>query len=67
MENLYITKIIKTGSSLCVVIPVEILRGMKWERGDYISFTMFEGEIVALIKLNDDTIRHLKAQAETIN
>lgn len=38
MEYYHTSKIIKTGTSLCIVIPKKYLRALKWERGDQIVF-----------------------------
>lgn len=60
MEELYITKIVKVGTSKAVVIPTNVLEGLGWQRGDRVIFTFAGDDQLIVRKLNDETIRRLK-------
>lgn len=38
MEYIQTSKLIKTGNSLCIVIPKNILKALQMERGDQVVF-----------------------------
>ncbi len=38
MENLYITRLIKNGTSLAIIIPKDILKAVGLQRGDLVVF-----------------------------
>lgn len=54
------TKIIKTGSSLCVVLPVNILKPLNWQRGDILFFTEMRDDVITLKRLTDLEMKRLK-------
>lgn len=60
MENLYTTKIIKTGSSLAIVIPKPILAAMMLDRGDQVIFSVIQGPTLIIRQLSETEIRRLK-------
>lgn len=60
MEYLTITKIIKTGNSLCVVIPKKILIALKIERGDQVVFGIYDKDTLAIRKISRDDLQKLK-------
>lgn len=60
MENLIITKVIKTGTSLCVVIPVKILRALKIERGDQVAFGVYADDVICMRKIQPEDILKMK-------
>ncbi len=60
MENIYTTKIIKIGTSKGVVIPLDILNALNWQRGDSVIFTLAADDHLIIKKLNDETLRRLK-------
>lgn len=60
MEIIYTSKIGKTGSSKTIVIPVDILNGLGWDRGDRVYFTLAQDDTLIIKKLSDETIRRLK-------
>lgn len=62
MQTRIFGKIIKVGSSLAVVIPVDILNGMKIYRGDYVSFAVFADNQILLKKISAEKIQELKPQ-----
>jgi len=57
MEYIRTTKIIKTGTSLCVVIPKDILDALKWERGDQVVFGIFNNDAIAIRRIADTEIK----------
>lgn len=66
MEYIYTTKLVKIGDSRGVVIPVPILDGLGWKRGDLLIFTFADGDQLITKKLDDAAIRRLKnSQGET--
>lgn len=67
MDNLYTTKIVKVGTSRAVVIPSNILNGLRWERGDNVIFTFGYDDTLIIKKLDDDTIRRLKNQSGQVD
>ena len=60
MEKVIISRIIKTGNSLCVVIPKNILRALNWERGDQIVFGIFHDEALMISKISPVELLKLK-------
>lgn len=61
MEELYTTKIVKVGTSRAVVIPSNVMDGLGWQRGDRVVFTFAADNQLIVKKLDDETIRNLKA------
>lgn len=60
MENLQIVRIIKVGNSLAVVIPVNILRALKIQRGDAIAFGVYENDNILIRKITQNDLARLK-------
>jgi antitoxin component of MazEF toxin-antitoxin module len=56
MEYLRITKVIKTGTSLCVVIPKEILTALRIERGDQVAFGIHDENSLVIRKITQEEI-----------
>ena len=54
------TKIVRVGSSLGVIVPVNILRGMNWQRGDVLVFSPMDNDVLALKRLSDKEVRELR-------
>ena len=48
MEYLRTTKIIKTGTSLCVVVPKNILKAINMQRGDQVCFVVVDGDVLVI-------------------
>ena len=67
MEQLYITKLVRVGTSTAVVVPKHILKLNNWERGDYIVFTFAGFESLILKRLNDREVRRIKDAESTID
>lgn len=60
MERVIITSIIRTGNSLCVVIPKNILKALKLERGDQVAFGIYNENTLTITKLNPADIKTWK-------
>lgn len=60
MEYIRSTKIIKTGTSLCAVIPKIILTALRWKRGDQISFYIYNEDTIVLRKIKEVELQNLK-------
>jgi len=60
MESVFITKILKIGTSHGVVIPAEVLRGYHWQRGDFLIFGFAGNEQLYLKRLSDVDLQKLK-------
>lgn len=61
MEEIYITKIVKVGNSKAVVIPTNVMDGLRWERGDRVIFTFAGDDQLIVRRISDEAIRKLKA------
>lgn len=59
MQYLRTTKVIKTGTSLCVVIPKEILKAINLERGDQVSFGFLDANTIAIHRITRQEIIEL--------
>ncbi len=57
MEYIRTTKIIKTGTSLCIVIPKEILRALHLERGDQVAFGIYNSDTLAIKKITQEDLK----------
>lgn len=64
MEPLHITKLVRTGTSNAIVVPVNILAGLGWKRGDNLIFTFATNEQLVVRKISDEQVRMLKASHE---
>jgi antitoxin component of MazEF toxin-antitoxin module len=60
MENVNLSKVIKVGDSLAVVIPVAILRGLKINRGDRVVFGVYDDNTFAVRRVPPQELRDLK-------
>ena len=60
MEYIRTTKIIKTGTSLCVVIPKTILTTLKFKRGDQLAFSIYDDETIVMRKIQEINLSDLK-------
>lgn len=60
MEMLKTTKVIKTGTSLCVVIPKNILLALKIERGDQVVFGVDSNNTILIRKISQSDLIKLK-------
>ena len=60
MEELHITKIVKMGNSLGIIIPSNILKGYKWERGDRLIFGMTADNVLSVKRPSDKEFKELK-------
>jgi antitoxin component of MazEF toxin-antitoxin module len=62
MINLQTTKIVRVGTSLAVVIPINILRDLGIERGDHVAFAVAEGDVICMRKITDAEKLEIKPQ-----
>lgn len=60
MENLQITRVMRVGSSLAIVIPVNILRALKIERGDQMTFGVYADDVICIRKIQQEDLLKLK-------
>lgn len=59
MEQIRITKIIRNGTSLSVVIPKEILQALKIQRGDQVAFSILNERSIVISKISSEEIRRI--------
>jgi len=62
MEIVRITKVIKTGNSLCIVIPKEILIALSLQRGDQVIFGIYDDHSLVVRKLQACELQVLKIE-----
>lgn len=62
MENVDITKVVKVGTSLGIIIPKQILTSCEIQRGDHIVFGLFTEGQFFVRKLSEKELRHLRPQ-----
>lgn len=62
MEIVQITKIIKTGNSLCVVIPKNILNALNLQRGDQVVFGIYDDHSLVVRKLQVGELQAIKLE-----
>ena len=62
MENLQITKMMRVGTSLAIVIPVNILRALKIERGDQMAFGVYADDVICIRKIQQEELLKIKPQ-----
>lgn len=62
MEPFYTTKIMQVGTSKGITIPVAIMNALEWKRGDRILFTFANHDTLILKRIDDKTLRLLKAR-----
>lgn len=60
METVRITKVIKTGNSLGVVIPKELLTALNLLRGDQVLFGIYNQNSIVIRKLEADELLAIK-------
>jgi antitoxin component of MazEF toxin-antitoxin module len=60
MNTLRLTKIIKVGNSLAVVIPKDILNALSIERGDQVSFGVYSDDVICIRKISQRDLLNLK-------
>lgn len=61
MEQIRITKVIRTGTSLCVVIPKEILHALNLQRGDQVCFGILDGNSLVVRKISHEEFQRLNS------
>lgn len=60
METIYMTKLVKIGTSHGVIIPTEILNGYHWQRGDFLVFGFAGADQLFLKRLTDLDLQKIK-------
>lgn len=60
MENIKLGTIIKVGNSLAITVPVEILRGLKIQRGDRVVLAVYDENTFAVRRVPASELRNLK-------
>lgn len=64
MKIVQISKIIKTGNSLCVVIPKNILNALALQRGDQVVFGIYNENSLVIRKIESEELLALKQTNE---
>ena len=59
MQYLQTTKIIRTGNSLCIVLPKNILTGAGLARGDQVAFGIAGPNTLAIYRLTREQVEGL--------
>lgn len=57
MNYVKITKLIKVGDSLGIIIPKNILDALKWERGDQIVFGVYDETNIIIKRVTDTDLK----------
>lgn len=62
MNQLRITKVLKTGNSLSIVIPREVRDALGIQRGDQMSFGIYSDDVICIRKISHRDLLKLKPQ-----
>lgn len=62
MENVNITKVIKVGTSLGIIIPKALLTDLEIQRGDHVVFGLFSEGQFFVRRLSTNELRTLRPQ-----
>lgn len=65
METISLSKIMRVGSSLCVVIPKPYLTALKWQRGDIVILGATQDNILKIRLVTDLEIKQIKDNVVT--
>jgi antitoxin component of MazEF toxin-antitoxin module len=60
MERVRITKVIKSGTSLAVVIPKSVLEAVELERGDQVVFGIVDDKTIAIRKISGEELKAIR-------
>jgi len=60
IQSVFITKLQRNGNSLSIVIPREILKAFRWERGDMLIFGFAGVEQLFIKRITDKELQELK-------
>lgn len=60
MERLYTTKLTRLGNSDAIIVPVDILRGLGWRRGDNLIMVYAPPDMLGVRRIGDEEVRELK-------
>ena len=64
MEYIRTSKITRLGTSLAIVIPVEILRALQMQRGDQLVFGVYDDDTIIIKKIPDKELRNFKKDVQ---
>lgn len=67
MDNVRLQSVIKIGSSLGVVLPKPVCKALGIERGDRITFAVFEHNTVVVRKLSAAELKALQPRQINFN
>jgi antitoxin component of MazEF toxin-antitoxin module len=63
---MYSKKIIKYGNSHCLIIPVEMMEGLGWQRADTVIFIIEARDRVLLRRVSDEKLIKLLEEQDNI-
>lgn len=61
MQTVFITKLVKQGTSLGVIIPKRILNTYNWQRGDVFCFGFSGGDQISIKRITDTELERIKS------
>lgn len=67
MEAIHITKLVKSGDSMGVIIPKNIRTAYGWERGDILVFVFASDTALTIRRLTPEEIRAIKDKERVID
>lgn len=60
MQNIRLVKVLSVGTSLGVILPAEVLRGLEIERGDRLALAVYGTDSIVLGKVTPELLTQLK-------
>lgn len=60
MRSDYRTRIQKVGNSLCIIVPVDLARSVRFRRGDEVIFGQLDENTIAVRKVPDLFYQEIK-------
>lgn len=67
METIHITKFVKIGDSMGVIVPSNIRKAYGWERGDILVFVFSSADALTIRRLTDKEIQQIKNKERVID
>ncbi len=61
MQTVFLTKLVKQGTSHGVIIPKRILDTYNWQRGDVFAFGFSGGDQISIRRITDIELQKLKS------
>lgn len=65
-SNMFTKKIIKYGNSHCLIIPVELMAGLGWQRADTVLFIVEDKDKITLRHVSDAKLIKLLEEQDNI-